>query len=76
MKMILEKGRPRLRTLLSLVGGGACTISMALVVLLYKTPYNPNWWFIMALILAGSILLPRLFVGPIEWVIKGYTEDE
>lgn len=70
-----KKGRRRLSILLSGLSGTACIALMAAVLVLYGTPYNPLWWWIIAAIIAASFLLPLALVSPIEWVIEGYREE-
>jgi hypothetical protein len=48
---------------------------MAAFLLVYGTPYNPVWWWIMAAILVAAVLLPLSLVPAIEWVIAGYRSD-
>jgi hypothetical protein len=76
MNMHSTEGRRRLGLLLSLLGGTSCAIAMALVLLLYGTPYKPLWWLVMAVILIAVTLLARFVARPIEWVIEGYLTDE
>ena len=75
MRWTPENGRPRLMTLLSILVGGACATAMALVVVLYGTPFNPLWWLVMMAILAASFILPCFGVWAIEWVIEGYLGE-
>ena len=73
--MARKEGRWRLQMLLSVVGGSICIALMAVVVWVYKAPYNLNWWWVMGAILGLAILVPRTLVFPVEWVIEGYRAD-
>jgi len=68
------KGRRRLSALLCSLSGASCAALMAAVLLLYGTPYNPLWWWIMAAVLTAAILLPLALVLAIEWVMEGYRD--
>lgn len=68
------RGRKRLSVLLCGLSGASCAVLMAAVLLLYGTPYNPFWWWIMAAILLAAFLLPLALVAAIEWVIDGYRD--
>lgn len=70
-----NKGRMRLSILLCSLSGTACTVLMAAVLLLYGTPYNPLWWWIMAAILLAAVFLPLVLVSAIGWVIEGYRDE-
>lgn len=67
-----KTGRQRLSLLLCGLSLGACAALMALVVVVYGTPYNPVWWWIMAAILFAALVLPLALVSAIEWVMEGY----
>lgn len=69
-------GRRRLRVLLGASSGATCALAMAIVLIVYGAPYDPMWWWVMALILAAAFLAPALLAFPIEWVIRGYREDK
>ena len=69
-----NRGRQRLRLLLSALNGSLCALAMATVLVLYGTPYDSLWWWVMGAVLAAAFLVAPLFVFPIEWVIKGYLE--
>ena len=73
--MTATKGRKRLSILLCGLSGVSCAILMAAVLLLYGTPYNPLWWWVMAAILIAAFLLPLALVSAIEWVIDGYRDQ-
>ena len=68
-------GRKRLALVLCAMSGSLCTALMVIVLLVYGTPFNAIWWWVMAGILAAAWLLPIALVGPIEWVIAGYREQ-
>ena len=68
-------GRRRLRLLLCSVSGGLCATAMALVLIVYGTPFNPMWWLVMGGILAAAFVVPMVVVPVVEWVIAGYLED-
>lgn len=70
-----SKGRKRLSILLCGLSGMACIALVAVVLLLYGTPYNPLWWWIMAAIVVAAFLLPLALVSAIEWVMEGYREE-
>lgn len=70
-----SKGRRRLSILLCGLSGAACIALMAAILLLYGTPYNPLWWWVMAAILVAAFLLPLALVSAIEWVMEGYLEE-
>ena len=70
-----RKGRRRLSALLCGLSGTSCAALLAAVLLLYGTPYNPLWWWIMAAILVAAFLLPLALVSAIEWVMEGYRDD-
>ena len=67
-----REGRRRLAIVLCCAGGLTCAGAMALVLILYGTPYESYWWAVMAAILAASCVLPRLLVPMVEWVVEGY----
>ena len=69
-------GRRRLRALLAAVGGTGTAAAMALVLYFYGLPYNPVWWLVMALILAGAGIVPALLAPAVEWVMDGYRQDQ
>lgn len=69
-------GRRRLRILLCATTGTLCLLLMAAVLLIYGKPYNPFWWLVMAVILAGAFTVPSAFAGPIEWVLEGYLKSD
>ena len=72
-----ETGRRRMVLLVSILGGGSCTLAMAAVLIFYGAPYNSLWWFVMAAILSVMIfVLPRVLAPAIEWVIDGYKKDK
>lgn len=71
-----KEGRRRLRLLLSFLFGGPVTLAIVLVLIGYKTPYNPIWWLVLGAIALGAFLLPLLLVPAIEWVVRGYLEDD
>ncbi len=71
-----NRGRQRLRLLLGAVSAVLCALAMAAVLVVYGTPYNPLWWWVMGAILAAAFLVVPLLASPIEWVIKGYQERE
>jgi RsiW-degrading membrane proteinase PrsW (M82 family) len=71
-----EKGRRRLRMLLSFLFGGATLFTVVLVLIGYKAPYNPIWWLVLGAIVMGAFLAPLLLVPAIEWVMEGYAEDK
>jgi hypothetical protein len=73
--MTATKGRKRLSILLCSLSGVSCAALMAAVLLLYGTPYNPLWWWVMAAILIAAFLLPLALVPAIEWVIDGYRDQ-
>ena len=70
-----SKGRQRLSVLLCGLSGTSCLVLMAAFMLIYGTPYNPMWWWIMAAILVATVLLPLSLVPAIEWVMAGYRSD-
>jgi hypothetical protein len=76
MRKLSNTGRQRLRLLLGALSGGACSLAMAMTLIVYGAPYDPMWWWVMALILVAAFLAPALLILPIEWVIKGYREDK
>lgn len=65
-------GRRRLRVLLSLTGGLTCAALMAAVLLIYGPPFETDWWWAMAGILAAAFLVPLLYARAVDWVIDGY----
>jgi hypothetical protein len=71
-----KTGRRRLRALLSFLFGGLATFAVALVLLGYKLPYDPVWWLILGLVVLGAFLAPLLLVPAIEWVMRGYAEED
>ena len=68
-------GRRRLSLVLCGLSGTSCAVLMAVVLLLYGTPYNSVWWGIMAAILLAAFILPLALVPAIEWVIDGYRNQ-
>lgn len=70
-----NKGRRRLSILLCGLSGATCIASMIAVLLLYGTPYNSLWWWIMVAIVIAAFLLPLALVSAIEWVMDGYREE-
>ena len=74
--MLSNADRQRLRLLLGAISGGICFFAMAMVLVVYGTPYDPLWWFVMVGILITAFLGPSLLVRPIEWVIEGYRENK
>ena len=71
-----KEGRRRLRVFLSFLFGGPATLVVVLVLIGYKTPYNPIWWLVLGVIVLGAFLAPLLLVPAIEWVMKGYAEED
>ena len=71
-----SKGRQRLSVLLCGLSTASCATLQAAFLLLYGTPYNPLWWWIMGAILLAALLLPLSLVPAIEWVIAGYREEK
>ena len=67
-----REGRRRLRIFMGALGGGACALAMALVLVFYGAPYDPVWWPVMAAVLLGSAGVSALCAPMIEWVIAGY----
>jgi hypothetical protein len=61
--------------LLSSLSGGLATLGVALVLLAYKLPYDPIWWFALGAFVLGAFILPPLLAPAIEWVMRGYAED-
>ena len=70
------RGRRRLRTLLSFLFGGATLLTVVLVLVGYRLPYNPIWWIVRGGVVLGAFLAPLLLVPAIEWVMEGYAEEE
>lgn len=70
-----KTGRRRLRILLSFLSGGLTTFAIVLVLVGYKLPYDPVWWLALGFIALGAFLAPLLLVPAIEWVMKGYAEE-
>lgn len=68
-------GRQRLQILLMGLGGGSCAVAMALVLILYGTPYNPMWWWVMGAILLAVCALSGLLAPVVEWTMDGYMRD-
>lgn len=66
------EGRRRLRLTLGGVGGGLCALAMAAVLVVYGTPFDPVWWWVMGAVLIAAFLGPMAIVPVIEWVIQGY----
>ena len=73
--MSKSEGGRRLGLVLSTTGGLLCALLMALLLLVYGAPYNGVWWWVMLAILIASFVVPRILVGPLEWVFEGYQED-
>lgn len=71
-----ERGRRRLRMLLSFFFGGATLLTVVLVLIGYRLPYNPIWWLVLGAIVLGAFLAPLLLVPAIEWVMEGYAEED
>ena len=69
-------GRRRLRMLLSFSFGGVTTFAIVLVLLGYKLPYDPLWWYALGFIALAAFLAPLLLVPAIEWVMRGYASDD
>jgi len=57
------------------LGGTSCALAMALVLILYGTPYNPIWWWVMGAILLAACAVPRLLAPVVEWTLDGYLQD-
>ena len=59
---------------------GAMSVSvaallMAAVLIVYGTPYNSLWWWVMLGILIAAAILPGFLLGrPIEWIFEGYRK--
>jgi hypothetical protein len=70
-----REGRKRFGLVFGAAAGGLCAMLMALVLLVYGTPYNGTWWLVMAVILVAAIAAPRVLVRPLEWVLDGYREE-
>lgn len=49
---------------------------MAAVLIFYGEPYDPLWWWVMAAVLLAACVLPFGLVLAIEWVVKGYREED
>jgi len=69
-------GRRRLGLLLSTLGGAGCAATMALVLVVYGTPFNPLWWAVMAVILGAALAGPWALLPAVDWVIDGYRQDD
>lgn len=69
-------GPRRLGLVLSLLFGGLCVASMAVVLVIYGLPYNPLWWGVMVAIQVAAFVVPPLAVPAVDWVIDGYRQDE
>ncbi len=70
-----KEGRKRFGLVVGATSGLVCAILMALVLVVYGTPYNGVWWLIMLVILFAACVGPRLLVYPLEWVLDGYRRD-
>jgi hypothetical protein len=73
--MSRQEGRRRFSLVLGGTAGGLCATLMAVVLVIYGTPYNGVWWLVMAAILVAAFIVPRFLVGPLEWVLDGYREE-
>jgi predicted lysophospholipase L1 biosynthesis ABC-type transport system permease subunit len=73
--MSKSEGGRRLGLVLGATGGLLCALLMALLLLVYGAPYNDLWWWVMLAILIAAFVVPRLLVGPLEWVFDGYRQD-
>ena len=71
-----KTGRRRLRLLLSFLFGGLTTFAIVIVLAGYKLPYDPIWWLALGLIAMAAFLAPLLLVPAIEWVMRGYAQDD
>lgn len=69
-----SKGRKRLSALLCGLSATSCLVLMGVLLVVYGTPYNPVWWWIMGGILCAAAVLPLALVPAIEWVIEGYRD--
>ena len=67
-----QEGRRRLRLLLCGSSGGLCAFAMAAVLVVYGTPYEATWWWVMGAILLAAFVGPAAIVPLVEWVIEGY----
>ena len=71
-RAVHPEGRRRLRLLLSGLGGLSCAAAMAMVLVFYGLPFNPMWWWVMAVTLLAAFVVPTFFAPVIEWVVAGY----
>ncbi len=76
MQKLSNTGRRRLTVFLSCLSGASCALAMVMVLIVYGTPYDSLWWWVMAAILAGAFIVPRFLLYPIEWVITGYSNED
>ncbi|MFQ5467647.1 MAG: hypothetical protein ACE5DS_05865 [Kiloniellaceae bacterium] len=74
-RVVHPVGRQRLRFLLMGLGGTSCALAMALVLVLYGTPYNPIWWWVMGAILLAACAVSGLLAPVVEWALVGYLQD-
>ena len=72
---VANTGRKRLSLLLCSLSTISCLALMGAVVVIYGTPYNPTWWWIMGAVLFAAAILPLGLVSAIEWVIEGYRSQ-
>ncbi|HZS84569.1 MAG TPA: hypothetical protein VFA50_16970 [Stellaceae bacterium] len=69
-----SEGTRRLRQGLGWLAVLGCLLAYALLLVLHGPPYWPGWWAAMAIVLAASFFLGRLFAPLLEWVIAGYRD--
>ncbi len=69
-------GRRRLGLVLSTAGGVVCAAMMAVVLVVWGTPYNPLWWLVMAVILTAAVAVPWALLPLADWIIDGYRQDD
>ncbi|MCG8435402.1 MAG: sensory rhodopsin transducer, partial [Gammaproteobacteria bacterium] len=63
MSKTMRPGPIRLWPYLGLASACLCALLLALVMVLYRTPYDAKWWLVMAALLAFAFLAPLVLLA-------------